>query len=505
MNIKPLSGHKKIIEPTGSMKVPVILHMSDDLLPNERTLAQLCDVASQECVFHHVAALADVHGKYGRRNPTGTAIATKRFLLPQTMDTAPNCGMRLLATPFGADDFSENDIDRLFSELVKVIPTMTYVGMRVSLDTVLDVCRRGTKAILEKLRIDSEEEKHTLNNGNFFSEIPGEKEILASIPKTFLRIAQLRLGILGAAGNHFLDLMRVTDIKDPQLAEKFGIKQNQFFFLMHTGSGMLGQYASYFYTPKEKEHRSQKIVLEIGRRGFLKRNDPVHEQLRREIPLWKNKKEFYAIDGESKLGRMYLVAHRASANHGFANRAILTENIRKAVKKVFGKNVELPLIYDMPHVHMQEEEHFGEKVYVHRNGASRAFGPTRMQEILKLSFRKSESLALGNIGEPVFVPSSMATPFYFGVGTDENESTFFSAGHGTGKAKHSHGEVPMDRAELVKKMERSRVKLFNAKSRQIIEQDSSQYKDVEEVVAGMVENKIIKVVAKMQPVAVLMA
>jgi tRNA-splicing ligase RtcB len=471
------------------MKVPVIFHASDDLMPSNDCIQELTDIASDPHVFHHVTALADVHSKKGRKNPTGTAVATERFILPQTMDTAPNCGMRLLRTSFGEKDFSEKDIDRLFEELVKVIPTTTYIGTRVDSSTVLDVCRRGSRAVLEKFKIDSDEDRYTFNNGNFFSEIPNQKEILDSIPKTFLRIAQLRLGILGAAGNHFLDLMKVTDITDENLAKKIRVRKGQYCLLMHTGSGMLGQYASYFYTPKEKEHRSQRIVLSLGRKSFFRKNNPVHEKLRREIPAWRHKKEYYPIDSQSELGRMYLTAHRASANHGFANRAILTNNIRRAIKKVFGRDEELPLVYDMPHVHVQEEEHFSKKVFVHRNGASRAYGPTRF----------------GETGEPVFIPSSMATPFYLGVGTDENESTFFSAGHGTGKAKHSHGEVPKNREELVKKMEKNKVKLFNAKSRQIIEQDSSQYKDVEEVVAGMVENKIIKVVAKMQPAAVLMA
>ena len=99
----------------------------------------------------------------------------------------------------------------------------------------------------------------------------------------------------------------------------------------------------------------------------------------------------------------------------------------------------------------------------------------------------------------------MSTPFYFGVGTDENESTFFSGEPRNGKGNIRTGEVPKNREELVRKMNKKRVKLFNAPSRQIIEQDSSHYKDVEEVIAGMVENKIIKVVAKMQPMAVLMA
>lgn len=503
-NIENSSGHKKIVNPVNGMKVPVIFPVSDDLMPGEATIQELMNVAGDPHIFHHVAAMSDVHSKKGRKNPTGTAIATKRFYLPQTMDTAPNCGMRLVKTPFGADDLDDKKINRLFEELVKTIPTAVYVGTRVNLDTVLDVCRRGSKAILEKLKIDSNEHEFTFNGGNFFNEIPSDKDVLSSIPKTFLRIAQLRLGILGAAGNHFLDLMKVGEILDNDLADKFGLKNGQYLFLMHTGSGMLGQYASYFYTPKEKEHRSQKIVLEMGRRSFLKKNNPAHEKLRHDIPAWRHKPDFYPIDSESELGRMYITAHRASANHGFANRSILTNNVRLAMKKVFGKVYDLPLIYDMPHVHAQEEVHYGEKVLVHRNGASRANGPMRMRTLADDGSAFVNPLHI-ETGEPIFIPSSMATPFYFGVGTDENDATFFSASHGTGKSKEKQGEVPQNREELMEKMKKNKVKLFNARSRQIIDQDSSHYKDVEEVIAGMTANKIIKVVAKMDPIAVLMA
>ena len=499
-NLKSLSPHKKIIEPIDNMKVPVIFHINNELMPNDDTINELINIASDPNVFHHIAVLSDVHSKKGRKNPTGTAVATKKYILPQTTDTAPNCGMRLIKTPFGENDLSENQIDRLFEELVKTIPTVTYIGTKIPYQVVMDVCRRGSQAVIDHFKMNTNEAENTFNRGNFFDQIPSEKEILSSIPKVFLRIAQLRMGILGAAGNHFLDLMKATDIVDEDAAQKLGIKKGQYLFLMHTGSGMLGQYASYFYTPKVKEHRSQKIVLEMGRRAFLKRNNPAHEQLRREIPLWKNKREFYPIDSQSELGRMFLTAHNASANHGSANRAVLTHNLRKAIKKVWQKDLELPLVYDMPHVYIREEEHYGEKVFVHRNGTTRAFGPARMKSIPELG-----SGTFAETGEPIFVPSSMSTPCYLGVGTDENESTFFSASHGTGKSKTSRGETPQNRDELVKKMKKNKVKLFNAQSRQIIEQDSSQYKDVEKVIEGMVENKIIKVVAKMQPVAVLMA
>ena len=107
-------------------------------------------------------------------------------------------------------------------------------------------------------------------------------------------------------------------------------------------------------------------------------------------------------------------------------------------------------------------------------------------------------------GEPVFIPSSMSTPMYLGVGTDENESTFFSAGHGTGRRKNPENDKAGTKEELFEKMKKKKVKLFNAKSKGVVFQDSGYYKDVEEVIAGMEENKIVKPVAKMEPIAVLM-
>ncbi|HCP08456.1 MAG TPA: hypothetical protein DIT25_01505, partial [Candidatus Moranbacteria bacterium] len=135
----------------------------------------------------------------------------------------------------------------------------------------------------------------------------------------------------------------------------------------------------------------------------------------------------------------------------------------------------------------------GKDVWVHRNGTVRANGPARMIHPL-----------FSQTGEPVFIPSSMSTPAYICAGTDENDSTFFSASHGTGRRKDPQTDAVHDKDALMKKMESSNVKLFNAKSKGVVMQDRGYYKDVEEVINGMEENKIVKVVAKMEPVAVLM-
>lgn len=492
-NLKSLSENKKELQ-TEKMKVPAILHVSDDLLPNEDTLQEIEETAASGFLFHHFAAMSDVHSKKGRKNPAGTVIATEKYLLPQINDTAPNCGMRFLKTSLTNEDLTPENIDRLFNALVKTVPTKTYIGTPIPYSLVLDICTKGIKPVTEFFKTRTKNEiENTYKAGNLFEKEIDKKEILDAIPKLFLQIGKYRLGILGAAGNHFLDLMRITEIKNETIAQKLGIKKGQFIFLMHTGSGLLGQYASYFYTPKYKEHLSQRIVLELGKMSFSSSKKPTYEKLSKKIEEYKDKKEFIAYDENSEEGKMFIAAHRAAANHGFANRTILTHQIDQTIEKVLGKNPELDLLYDMPHVFVEKENHFGKDVWVHRNNASRAYGPSRINHPI-----------FSETGEPAFIPSSMSTPAYLAVGKDSNESTFFSAAHGTGRRKISKEDAAKSKDELFEKMKKQNVRLYNAKSEGVVKQDSSYYKDVEEVIRGMEDNGIVEVVAKMEPVAVLM-
>jgi len=491
--INTVSSHKKQFQ-TERMKVPAVLNVSDDLMPNDDTLAEIENVASDEHVFHHVAVMSDVHSKKGRKNPTGTVIATKNFLLPQINDTAPNCGMRFLKTNLTDQDLTPENIDKLFNALIKPIPTKAYVGTKIPYSLVMDICRKGVEPVKKYFGTRTKNEiENTYKNGNFFPKEVSSFDILNSIPKIFLRIGQYRLGILGAAGNHFLDLMKISEIRNPELAQKLGVYEGQYIFLLHTGSGLLGQYASYFYTPKIKEHLSQRLVLKLGKMTFETQMKMVYKSLSKKIENYKKSENFFAYDEDTVEGKMFITANRAAANHGFANRAILTHNLDQTIEKVLGKDPELDLLYDMPHVFVDKENHFGEDLWVHRNGSVRANGPARMNHPV-----------FSETGEPVFIPSSMSTSAYIGVGTNENESTFFSASHGTGRRKNPENNKATSKKELLRKMESQKVKLFNAKSKGVIQQDSGYYKDVEEVISGMVENKIINVVAKMEPIAVLM-
>jgi tRNA-splicing ligase RtcB (3'-phosphate/5'-hydroxy nucleic acid ligase) len=494
-NLQKISGHKLKYQ-TAKMKVPVYFHCSESLLPNDETFAQLENLATDTRLFHHVAAMSDVHPKKGRKNPTGTIIASENYILPQINDTAPNCGMRFLRTNLNEKNFPEEKIAELFENLVKAVPTKKYTGLTIPRQTAYDVCRQGIAPLAEYLGSRTKNEvANAYKSGNFFGEnIPTLRDIRDCIPDLFIEIGRRRLGILGAAGNHFLDLMKISEIIDPAIAAKFNLVQGQYIILMHTGSGLLGQYASYMYTPKIKEHFSQKVMLKIGTGFFRSQMKKIYYQIAKNVKSYNNREEFFGYEDDELAGKMMIHAHRASANFGFANRTAITHVIDQALEKVSGKPVELDMLYDTPHVFIDQENHFGKDLWIHRNGAVRAFGPSRMKEHGLFS----------KTGEPVCIPSSMATAAYLGVGTDENESAYFSAGHGTGRRKESSGDAPKNKKELYQILEKNKVRLYNAKSKGVIMQGSGYYKDIGEVMRGMEENRIIKIAVKMQPVAVLM-
>ncbi len=480
------------------MKVPVVFHVQEALMPNEATLAQLESVASNDACFHHIAAMADVHSKPGRKNATGTTICSEHSILPQVNDSDPACGMRLVRTNLNESNFSPEDIDRLFTALVPRVPTKALFGTFLPFRVIADICRAGIAPLIKHLGIETKfEAENSLDRGNFFGREMSKRDILNVIPSLFLFFAQFRSGILGAAGNHFLDLMKVTGIEDETKAKKLGVKNGNYLFMVHCGSGILGQYTMYMYTAKKREHLSTAIMMNIGRffwnTPYRKTVNDIARKIRGSD--FGKKEPLITFDGDGEDGKMYMAARNACSNFAHANRAVITHTVSRTIKQVLHRDPEMELLYDMPHILVSREEHFGKSVWVHRNGTSRAYGPSRM----------SNHPVFRETGEPAFMPTSMSTEAYLGVGTDENTSGFFSANHGAGKSKDKTDTViPQTKAELDQKLATKGVRLYNGRSSKVIEQDAAHYKRAEDVIASVRENGIATPVARLQPVAVIM-
>jgi len=251
----------------------------------------------------------------------------------------------------------------------------------------------------------------------------------------------------------------------------------------------------YTHTAKKREHLSQALMVTLGKLTFSSRRKEIYKKMQEKIKKhMSGDASLLKYEGSAEDGKLYMDARAAASNFGTANRAVITHNISEALKKVLGRDPELDLLYDMPHISISREKHFDKEVFVHRSNTSRAYGPEKMQH----------HSVYKETGEPVFIPSSMATDAYICVGTDENQDSFFSAPHGTGKGTNVKEKDISNKDELFAKMKEKNIKLYNAQSSIVINQDSSKYKSIEKVMEGIEANKIAKTVAKMKPVAVIM-
>lgn len=125
---------------------------------------------------------------------------------------------------------------------------------------------------------------------------------------------------------------------------------------------------------------------------------------------------------------------RAAMNCALANRQILTHLVREVFTGCL-PGARLDLLYDVSNNSCKREEHFVEGkrcwVFVHRKGATRAFGPGHPE--LPETLRPA--------GQPVLIGGFMGTGSYIlaGMGAAQSPAfAFASACHGAGRSMSRH-------------------------------------------------------------------
>src|ERR1051325_10035091 len=139
-------------------------------------LDQLRNIASLPWVFHHVAAMADVH--YGKGATVGSVIAMKNAVSPAAVGVDVGCGMAAIQTNLTSHDLPDS-LHGLRSEIERAIP-VGFDSHKRPLD------RREDRKLFEE-----------------FAELtPAVKDLLGK--------ARSQLGTLGG-GNHFIELCLDTE------------------------------------------------------------------------------------------------------------------------------------------------------------------------------------------------------------------------------------------------------------------------------------------------------
>jgi tRNA-splicing ligase RtcB len=186
----------------------------------------------------------------------------------------------------------------------------------------------------------------------------------------------------------------------------------------------------------------------------------------------------------------------AGINCALANRQVIAHLVRGVFDKLL-PGASLDMIYDVSHNTCKVEEHeIGgkkKKVYVHRKGATRAFGPGRPEVPKKYS----------DIGQPVLIGGTMGTCSYVMVGTEYGtQKAFGSACHGAGRSMSRKKAKKLWRGDkLVRELEHRGILIRAHSYPGVAEEAPGAYKDVVKVVDAVHDAGLAGKVAMVKPLA----
>jgi tRNA-splicing ligase RtcB (3'-phosphate/5'-hydroxy nucleic acid ligase) len=258
-----------------------------------------------------------------------------------------------------------------------------------------------------------------------------------SIARPWLDRAAASLGTLGG-GNHFLEVQRDDD--------------DRVCFMLHSGSRNLGK----------------QVCDEFVRRARL-----ACSRARRVLP---NHDLAYLRFGEDPDAEAYWAAMTWAMAWAALNRRTMMERAEAAFR-AHAPVRSFERVGDVHHNYASEETHGGVRGIVHRKGAVRA-----------------------TAGETVFVPGSMGTASYVGVGLGNPES-FETCQHGAGRALGRHEAMRRkSSAEVFAEMAALDIVLRSGEPRTAAEEAPFAYKDIDAVMAA--SSDLVRPVARLRPLGV---
>ncbi|MEM4648148.1 MAG: RtcB family protein [Candidatus Pacearchaeota archaeon] len=439
------------------MRVPARVFASEKILNEilkDESLNQLINVSTLPGIEKYALAMPDIHEGYGF--PVGGVAALNienGVISPGGIGFDINCGVRLLRSEKTFNEIKDK-IENLTKMIYKEVPSGVGRGGRFILNDkdLNEVLNLGVKKI-EKMGYVFKEDILNCESGGYLKEADSE-----FVFKQAKDRGRDQLGTIGA-GNHFVEIQRIDQIFDGVVAENLGLFENQICIMIHCGSRGLGHQVATDYI-----------------RIMLNKLDDYNFNL--------IDKQLACAPFNSKEGQEYFKAMCAAANFAWANRQLITYEVRKAWQNVFGKKSfeELKLVYDVSHNILKIEEYDNKKMLVHRKGATRAF-----------------------LNQPVLIPGSMGTASYVLLG-DKNslEISFGSTCHGAGRIMSRTKAKKMIRGSKLKTdLENKGITIMSGSLSGLAEEAPMAYKDIEEVVKVIEKLKIAKRIARLKPVGVI--
>jgi tRNA-splicing ligase RtcB len=455
------------IAPRGAMRVPAIIYADESLIRDmdDKVLEQTTNVAALPGIVQAAYVMPDAHWGYGF--PIGGVAAFEPdrggVVSAGGVGFDISCGVRTMLTGLKADrilPLQKSLADALFRRIPAGVGSTGAITLDpAEMDAMLSGGARwavergwGERRDLERI-----EEEGTMAGA--------KPEHVSDRAKERQR---REMGTLGS-GNHYLEVQAVAEIFDAPVARAFELAPDDVVVTIHCGSRGLGH--------------------QIGTE-FLKEMLVTAAAAGIALP----DRELACAPIHSEVGQRYLGAMRAAVNCALANREILGHYARGVFAQFF-PSCALRLLFDVSHNTCKVEKHAvnskERELFVHRKGATRAFGPAH----------PSLPVALPAVGQPVLIGGSMGTGSYILVGgTTAEEKAFSSACHGAGRALSRHGALKRwSGRKVIDELAAQGILIRSPSARGVAEEAPGAYKDVGAVVAAAEQAGLARRVARLRP------
>lgn len=247
--------------------------------------------------------------------------------------------------------------------------------------------------------------------------------------------AHVQLGTLGG-GNHFIEVQR---------------GDGNIWVMIHSGSRNVGKQVADHYN---------KMAVERNERWCS--SVPKEHQLA-FLPL------------ETDEAQAYLREMQYCVDFAYANRKLMMERVLDAIRDVF-PDLQHDDMINIAHNYAAQENHFGQNVWVHRKGATRA-----------------------RTGELGIIPGSQGTKSYIVRGLGNQES-FHSCSHGAGrKMGRKAAQRNLDLKEQQRMLDDKGI-VHSIRSKKDLDEAPGAYKNIRDVMKN--QGDLVETVVKLSPLAV---
>ncbi len=456
------------LEPQGRMHVPVVIYGDRDLIDgmDDKVFTQAINVATLPGIVTASYAMPDAHWGYGFPIGGVAAFDADRggVVSAGGVGFDISCGVRTLHSGLKLADIKPVKA-RLADALYEGIPVGVGSTGNIRLDdTEMNaMLAGGAQWAVDRGWGDAADLERIEESGCMLGARPDQVSARAK------KRQRDEMGTLGS-GNHYLEIQEVGTVFDAVAAETFGIHSGDLLVTIHCGSRGLGHQIGTEFLKEMAEA--------AGRHGI-------------DLP----DRELACAPIRSAEGERYLGAMRAAINCALANREIITHLTRQVFANIL-PDARLELMYDVSHNTCKLEQHKvdGEvrQLYVHRKGATRAFGPGHAE--LPARFRE--------IGQPVLIGGTMGTASYILAGNAGNDSlSFESACHGAGRSMSRRRATKTWRGRnVVDDLATRGIFIRSPSMRGVAEEAPGAYKDVDTVADASDRAGLARKVARLTPV-----